>query len=826
MIWERIIEELRFAHAQWQLDDAHMTARAPRPILSLSHAQAEETVALARELLVADPADSSGKRDSALIVTKAPHTGSDQTVAAILARSLAFGLTIERVVRQAPGDADRIAHALYPDVWLNYVRLPSGNSVWSRIDETFDTADYAAIFGKRYRRAAVVTGHHACLDNNLTRTEFMSIWQTGREPLTCTAAVAAYGRSGANVIFDAHGEDTYQWYRGSFPVGIQKIGPNLMAFSLRHERLYEGRPVIVLNGHFTLLSQRFCGVDGRGTTVIELGLGDHPTIHDIRLRLVGAADQPKECLPGTIRRDACDGFFFTDAPDHPVVPWANAVHASDGYLAGAIETAAVLGGTGTSAITRTLTSLGYAPVEVETLIMKDPIVLAQGDEQRLTKRTAILPREECIAAILRWFPPLGAKGSSTVSAYLVSALLGVGDPSRPNVALDRPRPEPGSRHPAPESVRNCADLPDGLSRPGEAVIDAGGLGLLVPLAGSGGRFGGYDVAEGKGKRLKPLLPVFKLEGQSVSSMDIRAAHARFLGRCSDAPVPMLLSCSHATEPSVQEWLARRVDIEAETVRVPEMYRLKLDDWDANADAPDISGGDDILRDHDGTPLLKPSGSLGMLMSAAQCGVLQRWQRRGVRVVVAANADDVGFRVDPRIVGMFTASPDLDAVVLTIPLVANEKSAAASEQRGGLLRERPVGDGWSSYVEEHAKPSAASREEQFNTNQIYLRMDSLCRLFNNPTADGVDAIRRSLPLYFEVKKVAVGDRQVDALHAYQTYADMLRLMPQVTAVSMTRIPQSRQPRGYAPLKSQSDVKVAQEVLDAIDAFGDKLFLTKG
>lgn len=821
MNWERIIDELQHAHAQWQLHGAESVARAPEPIISLPRARAEEIVTQARELLVVAPTPSLGNYDSALIVTKAPHIGSDRTVAATLARCLAFGLTIERVAEQAPEDADRIAHALYPDIWLNFVRLPSGNSVWSRIDKTFDKSDYAAIFGEPYRRDAVVTGHQACLDNKLTPNELMTIWQTGRESLTRTSAVASYGFSGAKVLFGAQGDDTYQWYRGPFPVGIHKIGPNLMAFSLRHERLYEGRPVIVLNGHFTLLSQRFYGVGGCGATVIELGLGDHPTIRDVRLRLVGAADQPEECLPGTIRRDAYDGFFSTDAPDQPVVPWANAVHASDGYLSGAIEAAAVLGETGTGAMSRRLSGLGYSPVEVDTLIMKDPIVLADGDEQRLTKRTAMLEREECVAAIRRWFPPLNADHSHSVSAYLLSALIEVGDTSRLDLALDRPRREPGSRPPVSQSVRTCGDLPDTLSRDGQALIDAGGLGLLVPLAGSGGRFGGYDVAEGKGKRLKPLLPVFKLDGRLVSSMDVRAAHAHFLGRRIGVPVPMMLSCSSSTEPSVQEWLANKVDVEAETVRVPEMYRIKLGHWNANVGAPDISVGDNILRDQDGVPLFKPSGSLGMLMAAAQSGVLERWQRRGVRVAVAANADDAGFRVDPRVLGMFSASPTLDAVVLTTPVVVDEASTAASGQRGGLLRERPIGDRWSAYIEEHAQPDAELRHEQFNTNQIYFRVESLHRIFSNPTGDSLDEIRQSLPLYFEVKQVRVGDHQVDALHAYQTFADVLRLMPSVAALSIGWMPRVNQARGYAPLKFQSDIKAAQAVLDAIGAFGDEL-----
>lgn len=816
MAWERITDDVLYAHAQWQRHEAHATTAAGYQARSLSREQAERLVNSARQLLATDPVPSPSAEDSALIVTKTPHAGSDQTVTGILARCLAFGVTVKRVTRKKPADADDIAHALYPDVWLNYIRVPSGESTWEIIDRRFDNSDYAVIFGTPYRRSLVITGHQACLDNDLTQDDLMSIWQTGREPLTRSDAIASYGARAASVLFTPGGGDTYQWYRGHFPIGIQRIGANLMAFALRHEYLYDGRPVIVLNGHFTLLSQRFRGSGDRGATVVELALGDRLSIQDIRTQLIGGSDQPNECLPGTIRRDAYDGFFYTDAPGDPVVPWANAVHASDGYLAGALEAAAILGQAEAGAMRRRLADLGYASAEIDKLIMKDPVVSSHGDEQRLTKRTAMLPMDHCMAAIKRWFPPLGAAPSPPASAYLLSELVESAGAGQLRLTFNQPRPEPGSRRPVPTSVRDCVDLPESLAANGQALIAAGGFGLLIPLAGSGGRFGGYHVAEGSGSRLKPLLPVFRLGGEAVSSLDIRAAHARFLGMQNKTSVPLLLSCSHLTDSIAREWATGNLDLDVELARVPEMYRIKVNPREATDTV--VSVADDILRDQDGAPLLKSSGSIGMLMAAINADVLERWKRRGVQVVAAANADDVAFRVDPRIVGMFAASAELDAVILTVPL----KSGDTPTLQGGLLREHPAGRGWSAYIEEHARPVNGSSEEQFNTNQVYFRVESLCELAEEALAqDGLDAIRRRLPLYFEVKQVPVGNRQVDALHAYQTYADVLRLLPVVTPLSMTRNPRTGQPRGYAPLKSPSDVEAAQAVLDAIGTTGDEL-----
>ena len=812
--WERIVQQLQYAHAMWQPDEP------PHTPPTLSAAQAEAFITQAKDLLAAEPSPHVGAGDSALIVTKAPHTGSDRTVVAIVARCLAFGARVQRLVRQPPDDADRIAHALYPDIWLNFNRLPSGDTVWSRIDAIFDNDDYAAIFGQRYRRSSVVTGHQACLDNGLTSDELMSIWNTGREPLTRDVAADRYGRSGAGAVFDQLAGDVYQWYRGTLPVGIHKISPSLMAFALRHERLYEGRPTVVLNGHYTLLSQRFMGVDGVGPAVIQLALDDYPTISDIRTRLVGSVDQPGECRPGSIRRDCLDGMFDTDAPGVPVVPWANAVHASDGYLAGAVEAAAVLGRTAAGRLPAWLRQAGYTSVEIDALIMKDPIVVAHGEEQRLTRRTARRSRDECMAMIRSFFPPLGEFGPPP-SAHLLSALIGSGG-ALSRATRDMPCGEKESRRPDHRSIRACADLPDDLGRVGRAMIAAGGLGLMAPLAGSGGRFGGYDVAEGTGARLKPLVPIFRLKGQDVSAMDVRAAHVRFLGRQHEVQVPMILSCNGTTQPSVESWLTRHPELEATVVRVPEMYRIRMTRWALNVGAPEMSDVDDILRDPDGRPLLKPSGSLGLLLSAAYSGTLRQWYERGVQVVVAANADDVGFRLDPRILGMFAASPTLDAVVLTTPICIDQNSAEGGWERGGLLRERHVGGTWSAYVEEHAEPDVeAGSHEQLSTNQLYFRIEALRALFSDAENGDGDEIRRRLPVYFEVKEVSVGSHRVGALHAYQPYGDVLRLLDEVTALTMDRIPRPGQVGGYAPLKSPSDVSRAQAVLDTAGNLGDKL-----
>ncbi len=228
-------------------------------------------------------------------MTKAPHAGSKESVTAIVARCLAFGLKVERVVRKEAAQAEDVAHALYPDVWLNFERLPSGDGTWMRLAELFDNDEYASILAQgtngtssspAAKRASTITWATTTLS------------RSGRPAGSHCHVTSRPVRTGLkSQTYSTGPAETYDWYRGPRSIGIQKVNSGIMAFALRHDRLYGGRPVVVLNGHFALLSQRFRGPHRRGAAVIELSLGSTPGIRDVRHRLIGAADLPAECLP-------------------------------------------------------------------------------------------------------------------------------------------------------------------------------------------------------------------------------------------------------------------------------------------------------------------------------------------------------------------------------------------------------------------------------------------------------------------------------------------------------------------------------------------------
>ncbi|MHB8788433.1 MAG: UTP--glucose-1-phosphate uridylyltransferase [Desulfobulbaceae bacterium] len=748
---------------------------------------------------------------SAVIVTKAPHAGSKSSLIQIITRCLAFGLHISTVSRRSASEAIQIAHALYPDVWLNYSSLALSEDSWTRFHAKFDNGDFYRIFGVRFSRALVVTARKACEDNSLTQVDLAVIWQTGRKPLTREVAEQNYGIAAARHLMA--GEAQHSWYRTSQPIGIQKIDSGIMAFALRHPRLYSGRPTILVNGHFALLSERFSN-RGQGAVVLELGLDSQTSIWDYRSKLVGASDRPEECQPGSIRRDAFDGYFIVDSPADPVTPWANVVHASDGYLAGYLETIHLLGELPAPKFDRCLVESGYTRNEIVNLIVPDPVVQIGGDTLRLTRITAGLPFEDCLAKLQTYMPALRTVGPCGNDAFPLSELLAEARREDLSGALEQAVTENVSRR--PKLPVQAIELGQELLELGTESLAESKVALLVPLAGSGGRFGGYAISEGSGPRLKPLLPLFELHGYRLCALDIRAAHVRYLCQSLSSHLPLFLSCSHHTEQPVKQWIVQNDDLDVEFGRVPECYRISM--LNDPFPAEDFGVVGKILRDQAGVPLLKPSGSMGLLLAVASSGVLGRWESEGISVVAASNADDVGFRLAREVIGLLRSKPDLDAVVLTIPVRRQFQSdwASKGDTKGGILRERRTGRGWSAYIEENGSIEEGMLEH-FNTNQIYFRLRSLRQALEDFKGD----VRTMLPLYYERKEVKVNGVAVHALHAYQPFCEVLRLLSNVLAVSIQREPTVHQRRAFCPLKRQGDVQYAQSALDALDAYGDEL-----
>jgi len=326
---------------------------------------------------------------------------------------------------------------------------------------------------------------------------------------------------------------------------------------------------------------------------------------------------------------------------------------------------------------------------------------------------------------------------------------------------------------------------------GLETLSSDGIGILVPMAGSGGRFGGYDKSENSPDRVKALKPLFDIGKQKkVCALDIRVELIERLG----AKAKYFFSCNNNTEMLLRDWLTSYPNINVCVARVPENPRFVR-----SSKMPQIISDikDAMVRAADGRLLTKPIGSIGLLVAAKRSGVLDEWIQSGIKYAVVANADDVGFRVDTAALGFLEENKEYDAAVLCMPLIAG------SSAKGGYIRIGSRAGDASYYVEENANPIGSVN--YLSTNQIYFRVKSLNdTILSNSVYD--------LPHYFEKKKTVVDNGEsVDSIHAYRPICEILRIM-NTAAIEMQVAPANPGATGYCPLKEQNDVSKAQKYID--------------
>ena len=555
------------------------------------------------------------------LVTKQPHVQTRESIVALVSRLLAFGVEVREVRELAATSV--VAEILYPAAHAHYAELPTSRATWDSIAGRFDNERYAALFGERYSPKHVVCGAQALALYGLTAAELTQLWEEGRKPVTRQVLTQRYGPAVAAMVID--GSDSYSWFRGNWPLGIHRIASGVMAFAMKHERLGGGRPVILLNGHFPGLT----GLFGQGTAVVEAGLhADGPGIDEVRRWVVGDDNRPSDCLPGTIRRDAADGLFPVDA-DVPVDSRRNLVHCSDGLLAGMIECHALLrresvGGE----LAERLRNLGLTADELALLIAADPVVRVFGAERRLTELTQGQQLDDCVATIARAVPPVFGRPNGFASGVTLptlvrqlTRLVSNGDDSsllsyrEPHVRLLR------------EPAIEARDLADGVEQAGLEVIRAGGVGFVVPAAGTGGRFGGYDVPESHPQRQKALVRIFTVGGAARSSLDVRLANATYWRQLTGGRVPVAVMAGPTNREAVAAWCAERHADGAKDLSSYQQYgtyRVRAGLFDRFLPPNGRRWIDEILRFDDGSPDLKPPGNLGMLTCLVLSGTLSTW----------------------------------------------------------------------------------------------------------------------------------------------------------------------------------------------------------
>jgi UTP--glucose-1-phosphate uridylyltransferase len=797
---------------------------AGRP--DVPRARLEWAAATASGLIAGHAPVAAGPLARFCLVTKGPHLTGPRSLACVTARLLAFGVGVHGLHRVG-GTGAHVAATLYPRAVRHFTHGPSTPSQWARLDERFGTPEFERIFGRPYDRSLVVPGARVIRENGLTAARLTEIWEGGRPPATREKLTARYGAPAAEFILAGRGAgDTYEWFRGPLPVGISRIGPAMTAFAMRDERLAGGAPVIVVNGHVPGLSALFTPE----SWVFDLGLQrGGVSIGDIRRYLAGADGRPGTCEPGSLRRDGATGDLPLSSPE-PVTSRLNLVHCSDGMLAGLLE-ARRLTPARTGApdlLTAALLDDGLTEPELRALVWSDPLVRPGRLDGYLSDRTAGLDLDGCLAEIRAAVPPVFGPSNGFADGVTLEVL------SRALRSTGRAAPDGCDSGP-----RTVMAVPgDGEEEAGRAAIGQGHGGVVTPAGGTGGRFGGYHRAESDPARQKVLAPLFTVAGRRLSALDIRMANIRHWDGGDGDRVPAAMMASPTSRTALHRW-RERLDAPYRTaVSIFAQHGLyRLDAALARTVARE-RWFDAILRDRDGRPSLKPSGTLGLFSAFVLAGLLDVWERRGVRYLAIANGDDVGFRLDPRAVGHLERHPAADALVVGVPWgwsgtvrtlrVRGDASGWAIAENGtvppgpmppadraydhgGALRIRPT-----LSIVESDRPAG----DLFSTNQIYLRVAAVRRLLVRTEApDPLEAVRRltaTAPAPVEEKTVPLDGATRRGRQIAQPFHAILRLLHRCDVLVGTRQVGPGVRGTHATLKRPEDVPFAQLVVDRLAA----------
>jgi hypothetical protein len=828
---DQVLGDLRRAVGRWDLRG--------RPSPGLAELQASIDAALGSLEHDTDN-DDHAKRARFCMVTKGPHLLDPLSLTCVAARLTAFGVTVH-AVRRIDGTGSHLAESLYPRAARYFHHGPTLPVVWNRLDQRFDTDDFAAIFGRPYDRSLVVAGARAISDNHLPAAEFIRIWETGRAPITHRTLIDLYGEGPAKYVLD--GAETYNWFRGPLPIGISRVASGMTAFAMRDDRLYGGQPVIVVNGHVPGLAQLFTPT----AWVFDLGIdGDEIPISEVRRVLAGADSLPANCAPGSLRRDGADGRLPLGSTA-AVGARYNLVHCSDGLVAGLIEARALLPDRrGPDLLTDGLTHVGLSRPEIDGIVGADPRILVHEPNGYLTDLTHGLNLTAAVATVVRLVPPVLGR----VNGYADGVDHDMLDRALTH-GMTQAAALQSSVESHPRTHQVVAGAPEEAA--GRAAIAAGIVGMLIPAGGTGGRFGGYGVPETDPSRQKALVPAFKVGGRRMSALDIRLANLRYWDEGVGDRVSVAVMGSPTSEAALRGWQQSLGDPYAKSLRVFLQHGIYRLDRALIAGNQRDSWVDAILRGNDGQPSRKPHGGMGLFSAFMISDLLDTWERSGVTYLAVANGDDVLFRLDPRAIGHLAANPEVDGVIVATPwgyaatvrsagtsheIRADESGWSLDENGAALVDPVPIPDrrydsggaimtaDGRLTIAEGPRPLGAL----FNTNQLYLRLPAIRRLLDSSDLAGsggrVETVNRlisRLPATLEDKTVMIDGVERRARQLSQPLHGLLSLLDRCDVITATRVTGPDTRGGYAPLKYPSDARFAQLMLDALRTSGDELDL---
>jgi CTP:molybdopterin cytidylyltransferase MocA len=187
--------------------------------------------------------------------------------------------------------------------------LPLDDDDYRAIRAIYDVPEFTDFYGVPYSDDLIIPALQLQDEPySMTAEQITQLWDKGREP---------------GVFYNRN-------YNGLNKIGFQKT-----VFPVRAQEFFRQPSVrILLNGFIPGFKRLFESPEAK---VIALHVSTSHPWQEIRDNLVGGKSNPKECEPGSIRRDAADGKITLDPADRVVNGQRNVCHSSATLLDGARE---------------------------------------------------------------------------------------------------------------------------------------------------------------------------------------------------------------------------------------------------------------------------------------------------------------------------------------------------------------------------------------------------------------------------------------------------------------------------------------------------------
>jgi len=287
---------------------------------------------------------------------------------------------------------------------------------------------------------------------------------------------------------------------------------------------------------------------------------------------------------------------------------------------------------------------------------------------------------------------------------------------------------------------------------GAAAIRAGEVAMVVLAGGMATRFGG---------RVKAVVEA--VDGRSF--LDVKLGETRRLADALGAEIPVAVMTSFATDEAVRAHVAEK------RLGRPLLFRQTA--------APRLSPGGGLYRGEDGNASLYGPGHGDLLGCIRASGTLDELVRRGARLVMVSNVDNLPARLDAAVVGMHV----LAGAPLTVEIVPKGSDTGGAPARV---------DGRPQLLEALRFPRAFDQ--------------SLIPVFNTNTAlIGVDALREPVELTWLLVEKRVGDAPV--VQFERLYHELSAHLETTFLVVPRHGPRGR----FLPVKEPADLEQARPLL---------------